>query len=200
MLGITEEFHPPKGATQMCCEHRITERPGLEGTSRIMKLQAPPQAGPPTSTCNTSPGCPGPHPTWPWTPPGMDGASTASLGSCSSTSPLSECRTSPDIQSNPSFLELNWSRTIRLSQSALSSQAMCADAIALMSRVTADWRQRAGPGFQSARQMVQGTGVCSSHWNTFISLVGGSRQPSRTPKHCRVLEDFPLRSWFGHVF
>jgi len=36
-------------------------------------------AGPPTSTCNTSPGCPGPHPTWPWTPPGMDRASTASL-------------------------------------------------------------------------------------------------------------------------
>jgi len=43
----------------------------------------------PTSTFQTSPGCPGPHPTWPWTPPGMDGASTASLGSCSSTSPLS---------------------------------------------------------------------------------------------------------------
>ena len=29
-----------------------------------------PQAGPPTSTFNTRPGCPGPHPTWPWTPPG----------------------------------------------------------------------------------------------------------------------------------
>jgi len=25
----------------------------------------PPQAGPPTSTFNTRPGCPGPYPTWP---------------------------------------------------------------------------------------------------------------------------------------
>ena len=47
------------------------------------------QAGLPISAFNTRPGCPGPHPTWPWTPPGMDGASTTSLGSCSSTSPLS---------------------------------------------------------------------------------------------------------------
>jgi len=35
--------------TGMIC-HRITEWPGLEGTSRIMKLQPPTnQAGPPTS-------------------------------------------------------------------------------------------------------------------------------------------------------
>jgi len=26
---------------------------------------SPPQAGPTTSTFNTRPGCPGPHPTWP---------------------------------------------------------------------------------------------------------------------------------------
>jgi len=38
------------------------------------------QAEPPTSTLNTRPGCPGPHPTWPWTPPGV-GAFTTSLGS-----------------------------------------------------------------------------------------------------------------------
>jgi len=38
----------------------------------------PPHTGPPTSTFQTSPGCPGPHPTWPSTPPRMDGASTAS--------------------------------------------------------------------------------------------------------------------------
>ena len=31
----------------------------------------PPQAGPPTSTFNIRTGCPGPHPTWPWTQPGM---------------------------------------------------------------------------------------------------------------------------------
>ena len=29
------------------------------------------QAGPPTSLSNTRSGCPGPHPTLPWTPPGM---------------------------------------------------------------------------------------------------------------------------------
>jgi len=40
----------------------------------LMNHESPtplPQAGPPTSTCNTRPGCPGPHPPWPWTPPGM---------------------------------------------------------------------------------------------------------------------------------
>jgi len=46
--------------------HRITEWPGLEG---IMNLQPPCRAGPPTSPF-TRPGCPGPHPTWPWAPPG----------------------------------------------------------------------------------------------------------------------------------
>jgi len=44
--------------------YRITEWPGLEGTSMIMNLQPPCQAGPPTSPF-TRPGCPGPHPTWP---------------------------------------------------------------------------------------------------------------------------------------
>ena len=39
--------------------HRITEWPGLEGTSRIMNLQLPCQEGPPTSPF-TRPGCPGP--------------------------------------------------------------------------------------------------------------------------------------------
>jgi len=30
-----------------------------------------PQAGPPASLFRTRQGCPGPHPTWPWTPPRM---------------------------------------------------------------------------------------------------------------------------------
>jgi len=89
------------GAGSQNHNHRITEWPGLEGAwvGRGLKdhesQTPPPQAGPPTSTFHTSPGCPGPHPIWLWTPPGMDGASTASLGSCSSTSPLSQWRTSP---------------------------------------------------------------------------------------------------------
>ena len=47
-----------------------------------------PEAGPPTSISNTRPGCPGPHPTWPWTPPGM-GHPQPLWAACSSTSPLS---------------------------------------------------------------------------------------------------------------
>ena len=30
------------------------------------------QSGPPASPFNTRPGCPGPHPTWHWTPPGTE--------------------------------------------------------------------------------------------------------------------------------
>ena len=67
--------------------HRITEWTGLEGTSRIMNLQSPCQAGPPTSPF-TRPGCPGPHPTWPWTPPGT-GHLQPLWAARSSTSPLS---------------------------------------------------------------------------------------------------------------
>ena len=66
--------------------HRTTEAqngPGWKGPqgSWISNPPPPPQAEPPTSIFNTRPSCPGPHPTWPWTPPGMDGASTTSLGS-----------------------------------------------------------------------------------------------------------------------
>jgi len=39
--------------------HRMTEWPGLEGTSKIMNLQpCTQQTGPPTSPFNTRPGCP----------------------------------------------------------------------------------------------------------------------------------------------
>jgi len=53
-----------------------------------------PQAGPPTFICNTRPGCPGPHPTWTWVPPGM-GHPRPLWAACSSTSPLSWQGTSP---------------------------------------------------------------------------------------------------------
>ena len=44
-----------------------TEGFGLEGTSKPTFPQPLPWAGLP----HTSSGCPGPHPTWPWAPPGM---------------------------------------------------------------------------------------------------------------------------------
>ena len=68
-------------------DHRITEWPGLEGTSRIMNLQPPCRAGPPTSPF-TRPGCSGPHPTWPWMHPGMGGHPQPLWTARSSTSPL----------------------------------------------------------------------------------------------------------------
>ena len=46
------------------------------------------QAGPPTSTFHTSPGCPGPHPTWPWTPPGMGRPEPLWAACCSPLPPL----------------------------------------------------------------------------------------------------------------
>jgi len=49
---------------------------------------APPQAGPPTSIFNSRAGCPGPHPTWPWTPAGT-GHPQPVWAACASTSPLS---------------------------------------------------------------------------------------------------------------
>jgi len=38
---------------------------GWKGPQGSPSSNPPPQAGQPTSTFNTSPGCPGPHPTWP---------------------------------------------------------------------------------------------------------------------------------------
>jgi len=52
------------------------------------------QSGLPTSMFITRPGCPGLHPTWPWTLPGM-GHLQPIWAVCSSTSPLSQQRTSP---------------------------------------------------------------------------------------------------------
>ena len=55
--------------------HRIIESQnglGWKGPQGSWSSNPPPKAGPPTSTFNTRPGCPGPHPTWPWTPPGME--------------------------------------------------------------------------------------------------------------------------------
>jgi len=66
----------------------IIEWLGLEETSTIMKLQTPVlHAGLPTSMFNATPGCPGPHPTRPWTPPGT-GHPQPLWAACASTSPL----------------------------------------------------------------------------------------------------------------
>ena len=48
-----------------------------------------PHAGPPTAPFNTRPGCPGPHPTWPCTPPGT-GHPQPLWAACCSTLPLSQ--------------------------------------------------------------------------------------------------------------
>jgi len=66
----------------------------------------PLQVGPPMPVSNSRPGCPGPHPTWPCTPPGMDGASTASLGSCSAPHHSHRKELPPDIQPQSSLLQL----------------------------------------------------------------------------------------------
>ena len=47
------------------------------------------QAGPPTSRSGTRSGCPGPHPTWAWTPPGMEHPQPL-WSACATTSPHSE--------------------------------------------------------------------------------------------------------------
>lgn len=43
----------------------------MEGISKTTYFQPPPQAGLPATSSGSRPGCPGPHPTWPRTPPGM---------------------------------------------------------------------------------------------------------------------------------
>jgi len=48
-------------------DHRITEWRGLEGTLKIIQFHLPAIGWlPPRSSA-----CPGPHPAWPWAPPGM---------------------------------------------------------------------------------------------------------------------------------
>ena len=83
------------------------EQQEYELTWRHGSSNPPPQAGPPTSPFHTSPGCPGPHPTWPQTPPRMDGASTASLGSCSAPPHSHSKELPPHIQPQSALLQLH---------------------------------------------------------------------------------------------
>ena len=94
LAELSEHFQQIWALSQILhCSSTSTKNHRMAWVGRDLKdhkAPTPPlQAGPPTSTFKTSPGCPGPHPTWPWTPPGIDGESTASPGSCSSISPLS---------------------------------------------------------------------------------------------------------------
>lgn len=59
--------HHQNGSWNGRMNHRIIEGVGLERTLQPTQLQ-PPAVGwlPPTKS-----GCPGPHPPWPWAPPGM---------------------------------------------------------------------------------------------------------------------------------
>jgi len=64
-----------------------------------------PQAEPPNSRPGTSPGCPGLHPTWSWTPLGME--HPYPLWAAVPAPPLSlHEELPPDIHSKPSLLEL----------------------------------------------------------------------------------------------
>ena len=76
----------------------VTEWLGWKGPQGSSSSNPPPQAGPPTSPFHTSPGCPGPHSTWPSTPSRLDGASTASLGSCSAPHHSHSKQLPPHIQ------------------------------------------------------------------------------------------------------
>ena len=75
-----------------CCptslyHHRIIEWMGLKRTTMIIQFQPLPPllcSGSPT----TRPGCPEPHPAWPWAPPGM-GHPQPPWAACSSASPPS---------------------------------------------------------------------------------------------------------------
>jgi len=51
--------------------HRVVERLGLEGTSKIIQFNPLLQAQLPTAKSYTRWGCPVPHPARPWTSPGM---------------------------------------------------------------------------------------------------------------------------------
>ncbi len=69
--GLRTAAAPGSAGSQ---NHRMNHRTaGLGRDSRLTELQPHPAANLPTS--HSSPGCPGPHPAWPPTPPGMDGAS-----------------------------------------------------------------------------------------------------------------------------
>ena len=63
------------------------------------------RAEPPTSRSGTRPGCPGLHPTWSGTPPGMEHPQPP-WAACANTSPPSVKNFPPDIQPKPFFLEL----------------------------------------------------------------------------------------------
>jgi len=64
-----------------------------------------PQAGSPTSISNTRPGYPGPHPTWPWTPPGM-GHPQPLWAACSAPHHSLGKELPPDIQPKSSLPQL----------------------------------------------------------------------------------------------
>ena len=88
--------------------HRITEWLGWRGPQGSQSSNLLLHAGPPTSTFNSSPGCPGPHPTWPWTPPGM-GHSQPLWAAVPAPHHSHSKELPPDIQTKASLLQLQTS-------------------------------------------------------------------------------------------
>jgi len=69
MLMLRDRWQQKSSLTQWHLMWKYTRSKGVP-LNRPQDHQAPtllPQAGLPTFTFNTRPGCPGPHPTWPWT-------------------------------------------------------------------------------------------------------------------------------------
>jgi len=63
--------------------HWTTEWVGSEGTLKITELQSPAMGW----LLPTRSGCTGPHPIWPWAPPGM-GLQSTGAGACSRTAAM----------------------------------------------------------------------------------------------------------------
>ena len=93
--GLQLGHNQPSGARTVRPHSHTVARVGRDLKDHESPTPSP-QAGPPTSTCNTRPGCPRPHPTGPSTPPGT--------GHPPHRSPCQELP--PDIQPKPLLPQL----------------------------------------------------------------------------------------------
>jgi len=93
MQDFTLSFHS-QIQFYSAASYRMIEWLGWKGSQRPSSSNAVPQAALPTTKSCSSSGCPGLHPSWPWTPP-VTGHAQPLWAACSSTSPLSQWKISP---------------------------------------------------------------------------------------------------------